>query len=558
MMFTSRPYQEATLDAICTAYDQGWRQQLLSLATGTGKTATFSMLYEKLKSRLPGKTLILAHTEELISQSIATMHAVNPSLHIDKEMAEYKADPTKADVVIASVASLGRLNTSRLAKYDMAQWDKVIVDECQHTVADSYMRVLEAFGVLESSTNKLLLGFTATPFRADGRALGEVYKKIVYSYSLRQAITDKWLVPIRGYRVVTQTDLSGVKVSDGDLNNIELEATINTPQRNKAIVDAWMKFGDHRPTLVFAAGIEHARALSEAFTGAGVSSKAVWGSDDSRSEKLREFRDSKIQVLINCNLLTEGVDLPRISCIILARPTKSGVLFTQMVGRSTRLYPEKTDSIVLDVVDICGSHSLCTLPMLMGMPANLDLQGHGIVEAVELIEAMQEENPNVDFTKLKLLDNITQFIEQVNLFEVRFPKEVEENSEFRWVRAIDGGFVMRVPNQKADCTGVKPGRVRIYENVIGEWEIDGRLKDGLFHGVRKSIEEAFACADQQIRQRAPASVCLVNRSAAWMTKPATAAQMKMLNRLYKGKAWPEGFTQGQASHFIDQRIGGKK
>jgi hypothetical protein len=196
--------------------------------------------------------------------------------------------------------------------------------------------------------------------------------------------------------------------------------------------------------------------------------------------------------------------------------------------------------------------------MLMGMPANLDLRGESITDAVQLIEDMQEENPNIDFTKLKDVHQIQQFIEQVNLFEVRFPKEVEENSEFRWVRAIDGGFVMRVPRPKADSTGTKPGRVRIYENVLGEWEIDGRIKDKLFHGVRKSIEEAFGCADQQIRQRSPESVCLVNRSAAWMSKPATPAQMKMLNRLYKGKAWPEDFTQGQASHFIDQRIGGKK
>ena len=551
-----RNYQTEAIEAVLTAYDQGEHQQLLSMATGTGKTRTCSLLYEKLKSRIPGKMLILDHTEELIDQFVATMKSVNPSLRIDREMAQHKADPDKADVVVASVPSLGRLNTTRIIKYDMSQWNIVIVDEAQHTLAESYMRILEAFGVL-GDTKKLLLGMTATPFRADGRTLGEVYKKIVYSYSLRQAITDQWLVPIRGYRVVTQTDISGVKVSGGDLDKIVLESTINTPERNKAIVDAWLKFGDQRSTLVFAAGIEHAKALSETFTEAGVPSKAIWGSDDDRSEKLQEFRDSKIQVLINCNLLTEGVDLPRISCIILARPTKSGVLFTQMVGRSTRLYPEKTDSIVLDVVDICGSHSLCTLPMLMGMPANLDLRGESITDAVQLIEDMQEENPNIDFTKLKDVHQIQQFIEQVNLFEVRFPKEVEENSEFRWVRAIDGGFVMRVPRPKADSTGTKPGRVRIYENVLGEWEIDGRIKDKLFHGVRKSIEEAFGCADQQIRQRSPESVCLVNRSAAWMAKPATPAQMKMLNRLYKGKQWPEDFTQGQASYWIDKRIGGK-
>ncbi len=555
-MLTLRPYQIEANESVCTAYDQGWRQQALSLATGTGKTVIFSALYDALKSRLPGKLLVLAHTEELISQAITTMHAVNPSLRIDKEMAEFKANPSAADVVIASVASLGRKGTSRLAKYDMSQWDKVVCDEMHHSCADSYMRVFEAFGVL-GDTKKLLLGFTATPTRADGKPLGEIYKKMTYVYSLRQAISDGFLVKIRGYRVVTKTDITNVHMTDGDLNRVELEEAIDSPERNQRVVDAWLERCEHRKTVVYSAGIQHAQNLSVAFCNSGVNAKAVWGVDSERESKLVWHRNTAGSVLVNASLLVEGYDDPSISCIVLAAPTASSVKYAQMCGRLTRLFPGKTDGIVMDMVDLCGHHSLVTLPMLMGMPANLDLQGHGIVEAVELIEAMQEENPNVDFTKLKLLDNITQYIEQVNLFEVRFPKEVEENSEFRWVRAIDGGFVMRVPNQKADCTGTKPGRVRIYENVLGEWEIDGRLKDELFHGVRKSIEEAFACADQQIRQRAPASVCLVNRAAAWMTKPATAAQMKMLNRLYKGKAWPEGFTQGQASVWIDKRIGGK-
>jgi len=552
----TRPYQTECNDAIVTAYDQNWRQQIVSMATGTGKTWVFSLLYEKLKSRLPGSMLVLSHTEELVKQNIKTLQEVNPALKVDKEMAEAKADPSTADIIVASVATLGRLNTSRLVKYDMSRWDKVVVDEAHHTPAESYMRVLEAFGVL-GETKKLLLGCTATPTRADGLPLGEIYKKMTYVYSLRQAINDGFLVKIRGYRVVTKTDITNVHMADGDLNKIELEAAIDSPERNQRVVDAWLEHCEHRKTVVYSAGIQHAQNLAVAFCNSGVEAKAVWGVDPDRESTLEWHRNTAGSVLINAALLIEGYDDPSISCIVLTAPTASSVKYAQMCGRLTRLFPGKMDGIVMDMVDLCGHHSLCTLPMLMGMPANLDLRGESITDAVQLIEDMQEENPNIDFTKLKDVHQIQQFIEQVNLFEVRFPKEVEENSEFRWVRAIDGGFVMRVPRPKADSTGTKPGRVRIYENVLGEWEIDGRIKDKLFHGVRKSIEEAFGCADQQIRQRSPESVCLVNRSAAWMSKPATPAQMKMLNRLYKGKAWPEDFTQGQASHFIDQRIGGK-
>jgi len=212
----------------------------------------------------------------------------------------------------------------------------------------------------------------------------------------------------------------------------------------------------------------------------------------------------------------------------------------------------------LDVVDISGNHSLCTLPMLMGMPAALDLHGQSITDAVKLVEEMQDECPNVDFSKLKDITAIKQFIEQVNLFEIRFPKEVEESSELRWCRAVDGGYTMKILRPKLDSTGTKAGRVRIYENVIGQWEIAGDIKERQFKGIRNSVEEAFACADQQIRERSPESMCLLNRKAGWTNKPATKPQMILLGRLYgKAKQWPEDLTQGQASQWIDKRIGGK-
>jgi len=552
-----RPYQESAINAVCTAYDQNWRQQILAMATGCGKTVVFSSLYEKLKSRLPGKLLILAHTEELIDQSIATMQEINPTLRIDKEMAEHKSDPSQADVVVASVATLGRLNTSRLDKFKTENFDKIIVDEAHHTPAQSYLNVLDAFQIREDGTSKLLLGTTATPSRADGKALGEIYKKMTYVYSLRQAIEEGYLVKVRGYKVSTGTSLSDVSTAGGDFNKIELEATINTPERNKAIVGAWQEKGESRSTVAFVAGIAHAKALSEAFNVTGVFAAAIWGDDPDRTAKLQAFREGGIRILVNCNVLIEGVDIPSISCVIIARPTQSSVLFTQMCGRATRLYPGKVDCIILDVIDTSGGHSLCTLPTLMGLPSNLDMCGKSLSDTCRLIEEMQAENPNVDFTKLKTADGVAQFITEFNLFEIRFPAEVEANSDFTWSKAIDGGYIMRIPLQKNDCTGVKPGIVRIHQNLLDKWDIDGYIGLRGFHGLRDTVEEAFAAADQQIRERAPASVVLVNRKASWMTKPATKGQLALLAKLYKGKAWPEDFTQGQASFWINKRIGGK-
>jgi superfamily II DNA or RNA helicase len=555
---SDRLFQNDCNKAIIEGYDQGWHQQIVAMATGTGKTWVFSELYEAIKPKLPGQMLVLAHTEFLVDQNIATMRAINPSLKVDKEMAEHRADPSTADVICASVPTLGRKNTSRLTSYVIERFDKIIVDEAHHTPADSYMNVLKAFRVLEDGTDKLLVGFTATPTRTDGKALGEIYKKNIFTYSMRQAIEDGYLTPIKGYRVFTKTDISNVSTTHGDLNKVELEQAIDSPERNKLVVDAWRTKAEGRKTIVYAAGVQHAQNLADAFYEAGYAAKAVWGDDPLRDEKVRWHKNTAGSVLVNAQLLIEGYDDPSISCVVIASPTASSIKFTQMCGRCTRLFASKVDSLILDITDSCGQHSLMTLPMLMGMPANLDLQGYGLLNALQMIEAKQEEFPNIDFSKLKTMTGLQHFIEQVNLFEVRFPPEVEGASDFRWTKAVTGGYVLRVPKLSCDTTGDAPGIVRIEQDLLDKWQISGIIRNRAFQGFRNSIEEAFAVADQQIRERAPESVVLVNRQALWMNKPATKGQLTLLGRLYGKREWPDDLNQGQASHWIDQRIGGKK
>ena len=554
-MMQPRPYQINAMEAIATAYDQGWRQQIASLATGTGKTFIFSALFEKLRSRLSGQMLVLAHTDELCKQNYDGLVEANPDAKVSVEKAEQHANPN-ADIIMASVQTVGRKNTSRLNPFTNV--DKVVVDEAHHTLAQSYMNVLLALEVTKDDTNKLLLGMTATPTRMDGKSLGEIYKKLVYVYSLRQAIEDGYLVKVRGYRVITSTDISKVSISGGDLDKTELIEAIDNPARNERVVAAWLEKCENRKTVVYSAGIAHAQHLAEAFKKAGIPAEAIWGEDDQRKAKLLWHKNTPNSVLVNANLLIEGYNDPSISCIVIAAPTASSVKFTQMCGRATRLFEGKTDCIILDVVDISGNHSLCTLPMLMGMPAALDLRGQSITDTVKLIEEMQDQNPNVDFSKLKDIGKLKQFIEEVNLFEIRFPKEVEENSELRWCRAVDGGYTMKIARPALDSTGTKAGRVRIYQNMLNQWEICGNIKNREFLGIRSSVEEAFACADQQIRERSPESMSLLNRKAGWTNKPVSKGQMALLSRLYgKGKQWPDDLTQGQASQFIDRKIGGK-
>jgi ATP-dependent helicase IRC3 len=547
----ARPHQVKARESVIESFDDGCHKQVVNMACGTGKNFVMADLYEHLKSRLPGKLIIVTHTEELVDQTIETMKLVNPELRVDKEMAQHKADPTKADIIVASVKSLGRKGTSRLSKYNWEDWDKVFIDEAHHTPANSYLNILGACGILQSATPKLLLGVTATSQRPDGRALSGIYDKISYVYSLRQAIEDGQLVDIRGYRIDTKTNIANVGTSDGDFKPVELAETINTPERNANIVAGWEKVCENRQTAVFCGSIAHAEALADEFKLAGIKAEYVYGDDPLRTEKLAAFEAAETTVMCNVNVLGEGVDIPIVACVVWATPTKSPVRFNQGCGRGTRLFEGKKDLIVLDVCDMSGDHTLCTVPTLMGLPDKLDLCGQSLFKSVKEIEKAQEENPNIDFMKLQKVTDLKSFVENINLFEIRFPPEVEAASDFKWCKSATGGYRMSIPKGR---NGEAAGFVHIQQNMLDGWEIKGQIRGIDVIGQRPTMEEAFAAADNAIRTRAEGSVALVDRKSSWNTKDATSAQLGLLKKLYGGKPWPATLTRGQAAHYIDQKI----
>ena len=558
---SERDYQIKALDATNETYDAGVRKMLHVMATGTGKTRVFGTLFESFSSRLPGKQLVLAHTDELVKQNATKMQEVNPANKVGIEMAGCYADED-CDIVSASVQTLGRKGSDRVQRFTEAQgFDKFVIDEAHHSTSESYQRVLNAVGVLAPSSKSLLLGVTATSQRSDGIALSDVYDKVAFTYDIRQAIKEGWLVNLRGYRVKTGTNLSGVSTVAGDFVKSELSLAVNTPDRNKRVVEAWQQYGENRKSVVYCVDIQHAKDMAWAFMEAGVDALAVWGDDPCRTEKLAHHRDGRTKVLCNCSLLIEGYDDPEIACIVDAAPGLSPVRYTQKIGRSTRLEDgvnlfvstaAKRDSIVIDVADNCTRHSVVSLPSLMGISANLDLEGRSVLECVEEMEAAQEKFPSIDLTKLDKIGDLKTVVSKIDLLEIRFPAEVEANSELTWFRAIDGGYKMLVPKEY-----YKQGQVRIFENALGQWELWGSINAEEFHGIRTTYVEAFKVADEQIRKRvSKQTLSCIKREGTWQNKPVTKSQIGMLKRLFKNKPFPfEHMTSGQASKIISERLG---
>ena len=376
--FQLRNYQQECLAAIKDTYLKGTRRQLVCLPTGSGKTIVFSAFpdYFQMKNQM----LVLAHRSELLDQARDKIQRVNPALRVEVEQAGRSADP-ESHVVVASVPTLGRKDSGRLSRLDPDRFFLIVVDEAHHATAKTYRNIFQYFGLFDPDTRKLLVGFTATPKRGDGEGLDTVFEEIVYSRTLPEMIGEGYLSPVAGYRVETDVDLSGVKVRMGDFVSSQLSLAVNVEQRNRLVVNVFRTLLKEQADDLFLCG-----RGPRPFPGGGLSrggdmrpapSVGIWIVRNGR-RVLAGFRDGTISVVTNCMVLTEGYDEPSVEGIILARPTKSTLLYTQMIGRGTRLHPGKENVTVVDIVDVTRDHRINTLPGLFGLSEKFDLEGNTV------------------------------------------------------------------------------------------------------------------------------------------------------------------------------------
>ncbi|MCD7838058.1 MAG: DEAD/DEAH box helicase, partial [Clostridiales bacterium] len=311
---------------------------LAQMATGLGKTVTFANIPRH------GRMLILSHREELVRQPLKYFDC-----ETGVEMAKEHAAPT-AEVVSASVPSLVR----RLERFDPEEFDLIICDECHHAGARTYKKIFNYF------RPRKLVGFTATPNRSDGIRLNDVFSDIIFQRDLRWAIQEGWLCDIYCRRVNIGYDLSAVHSRNGDYAPGELDEAMDGTA--DAIAEAYHTMAKGA-TLIFAVSVRQCQEIASRIEGAEV----VTGETKNRADIIRRFTNREIPCLVNCMVFTEGTDLPLVETVIIARPTQSDSLYTQMVGRGLRLHPDKTQLNLIDCVGVTGKASLCTAPTLLGV-----------------------------------------------------------------------------------------------------------------------------------------------------------------------------------------------
>ena len=399
-----RPYQIQAHEAITRGFNE-YQRQLVVKPTGSGKTILFASLAQHYQ---PRRTLVIAHREELITQAVDKIHKAT-GLIADVEMGAYHASLT-APVVVASIQTLMR--DKRRSRWPQDHFGLVVVDEAHHALADSYLGTLRHF-----DENALVLGVTATPDRGDKKNLGRYFQNIAYEVTLLDLIKQNWLASIRVKTVPLSLDLRGVRTTAGDYNADDLGHAIEPYLDRIANV---MLEHRHRKTLVFLPLITVSKQFVAMCRERGIAAEHVDGTSSDRSEILARFSRGETKLVSNAMLLTEGYDEPSIDCVVCLRPTKVRALYSQIVGRGTRIWPGKDHLLVLDFLWLTGEHSLVK-------PANL-IAGDA-EEADELTKALGDDGDLEEAQESVVADRTARLQERLRL-NSRRPGSVFDAIEF--------------------------------------------------------------------------------------------------------------------------------
>jgi len=548
-----RDYQREALEALDEGRHDGKRRQLVVLPTGSGKTIVAAADIKRVVEQSGKGAIFMAHRDELIRQPAAKI----PLVWDDAEIGRVKAKDNQLGkaVTVASVQTIQR--EKRLQQLVEAQeYSLLYIDEAHHATADSYVRIIDA--LVEANPDITIVGLTATPVRADGTRMSNVFSDVTYQKTMLELIQGGYLADIELQQVGFDISLDGIPKSAGDLKPSEVRRVLTEPEIMGEMVSSWKKYAHPRRTIAFAVDVEHARQLAKAFHDGGVKSAVIHGElpTEKRTARLEAFQAGKLQVLVNCMILTEGFDdiatenASPLACIMLARPTLSQSLYIQQIGRGTRLSPGKDNCLVLDFSFNSKRHHIVQLPHLFGMDAMAKM---GPAKPKEETEAQEKHIPSILAAVLEANKvDITKPPPRAGFrwakSDVGFCLSIGSNHGFMIIREADEGekqkgyHVLHLEPPQTDFDQDKKSNPRAEEyteHQLTSAPLDHQWAFGLAEDACRELHETRS------KGRKMAKTTIIDRDAHWLTLDPTEKQLRALARVNKKPK-----NRGEATNMI--------
>jgi superfamily II DNA or RNA helicase len=520
-----RPYQCEALTAIEAAVLRGVKRQVVSLPTGSGKTVIFAHLIVQMHTR----TLILVHRDELIRQTLDKLKMVAQGTALDIGIIKAERDQHAGDVVVASVQTLQR--EARLQRLAEA-FGLIVVDECHHALPDnSYGRILTHVGA-DQEDGPLTVGYTATPFRPNNDPIitaGDTpgcFDEVVYTLPLMGLITQGYLSPIVAKGIFLEgLNLDAVRTRHGDYVETDLAEALMAADAPEHLVRGYKELAPGRRALLFCPTVGMAYAVEQAFRRAGLTAVSVVGETplEARQMIYRQVRAGHIHALVTCAVLTEGFDEPSIDCVMLARPTKSKVLFYQCIGRGLRLWPTKEDCLLIDATGATKRHGLLSIAAELGLLKPKD--AHAGPEMAAVAAGAGAESPKP--TGYRAHD--------INL---------AHRARLHWVETPMGAWVVSLADRM----------LRVRPDGQGTFRLEVRKRDEkAYTRVVDRLSQEFCFGIASDTARDAAMLHMVREGARWRFNPPSEKQAALARKL--GVRINEGWTSGEVSDAIARTTG---
>lgn len=430
-----REYQKNCVDAI-EGMDIG-EKKIVYMATGSGKTIVMSAIAKENEGRI----LIVVMSTELREQTIDKLKLICGD-NVDVGSVQAKLNETNTKIVVATRQSLTSAKSNRMEELNNnGQFSIVMIDEC-HIAVNQYSKIIKTLG-----NNAKVIGFSATPWNSD---MKKIFDGFIYQKPLLELIEEKYLCEPKCFAIQTDTDISKVRTIAGEFVQKDLADTVDNVARNELIVKSYIeKCGTCQQTIVFATSIDHATNLAECFNLNGIPSKSIDSTidKDERKRVFDDFKSNKFKVLVNVNICSIGLDIPSVDCIVLARPTKSKMLYVQQLGRGLRLSPEtnKKNCIVVDIVDNVNKFNLVNCKSIFDVE-----DGETLEEAKARKQCEQEEKDRLLEEQKRIEEEQERLrLEEIQLFNNSL-SNVLYNSNLDWFKTFVSGQEVIILSVKND------------------------------------------------------------------------------------------------------------